>query len=704
MRSGAQSAPRAVDESSPPAVLERTTLAALVLLSAACVLVTTFRDLDSDLFWHLKCGYDILDSGSIGRVDVYSYTATGASFINHEWLSEVFLALLHWLGGFDAIVIAKAFICACLLLMVARGAQARGAGGISIAWCALYALLLSRWRLFAKPELAAFYFVLLFDTIATQYLRRGDRRYLAWLPPLALVWANTHLYVAVGILVLLIHAIGEAVGRGFLGRDGGRGSPRFLGLIAAACAAVSLINPLGPRLYLPAIQIYTSSSLRLSMVMEWMPPTYSGFPLFFLLAIPATCILLVTLRRAPLQDVALWAGTMVLAFRSCRHIELFALVSAPILARQLGWALDGLKRWTARVLPAIRPSSDPKLRLLLFAATLLWAVTTLLSHHHSLLHQDASRQFIFGTGLDRRAIPDATVDLVESRALKGPLYNSYDLGGYLIWRCVPRLKVFIDGRHTMYEGLLEWIETHRAREMLDHFGIQLAIVSYRDPLALAALRADPRFRLVCYDDASMLFLRSPTPEGTVIPYRYLRPEDLSFSWFGELSAEAREAAHLEARRAVREAPGSSRAWALLGRISRRTGDRPEAVDALLRAVRLDPSNMPLRNELGTAYMEAGLLVDALEQFREAAAMNPGAASSYHNQGLVLYRLGEDAAALRAFKQAVRCEGHSEEAYLFLGLLEQDRAAARSALLHFLRTSTDSGLRRQAEQRLKELDH
>ena len=55
-----------------------------------------------DLFWQLRTGQTILDTGVIPDTETYSYTVAGAPWNNHEWLYEATLAAWHratgWLG------------------------------------------------------------------------------------------------------------------------------------------------------------------------------------------------------------------------------------------------------------------------------------------------------------------------------------------------------------------------------------------------------------------------------------------------------------------------------------------------------------------------------------------------------------------------------------------------------------------------------
>jgi hypothetical protein len=51
-------------------------------------------------------------------------------------------------------------------------------------------------------------------------------------------------------------------------------------------------------------------------------------------------------------------------------------------------------------------------------------------------------------------LPVEAVDTLGSPGLQGPLFHSFDWGGYLIWRLWPETRVFVDGRQNdLFDGM-----------------------------------------------------------------------------------------------------------------------------------------------------------------------------------------------------------------------------------------------------------
>ncbi len=106
--------------------------------------------------------------------------------------------------------------------------------------------------------------------------------------------------------------------------------------------------------------------------------------------------------------------------------------------------------------------------------------------------------------------PVQAVKFIKSSQLPGPLYNSLDWGGYLIWS-LPELPVAVDGRTNLrgderiassvatWEGRIAW---EKSPELLR---ARLIIAQAGKPLTYL-IRGDPRYRLVYEDMTAVVFV------------------------------------------------------------------------------------------------------------------------------------------------------------------------------------------------------
>ncbi len=73
-----------------------------------------------DIWWHLKTGEWILQTGQIPHTDPFTFTISGAHWQPHYWLSDIFFALIVRIGGIDWLILFKALIIATAFLIIFR--------------------------------------------------------------------------------------------------------------------------------------------------------------------------------------------------------------------------------------------------------------------------------------------------------------------------------------------------------------------------------------------------------------------------------------------------------------------------------------------------------------------------------------------------------------------------------------------------------
>jgi hypothetical protein len=109
------------------------------------------------------------------------------------------------------------------------------------------------------------------------------------------------------------------------------------------------------------------------------------------------------------------------------------------------------------------------------------------------------------------------------------MFNTYEYGGYLMWRLWPQQRVFIDGRalsESVFQDYARILYNHddsdglpSGEQLLDTRGIDAIVMNTFEPSSgaiylLAPSLADPnqhRFALVYQDARAVVFLRHPPP-------------------------------------------------------------------------------------------------------------------------------------------------------------------------------------------------
>jgi hypothetical protein len=219
---------------------------------------------DPDLWWHLRTGQWILERHSIPAVDPFSFTAAGAPWTNHEWLTEVIFAAAFEAGGGAALTALRA-----ALLFASAGILAwllhRRTGSALLA-ALLVAMYVPLFATFWNVRAQTFSYFLTLATLAIlEILPR--RPGAAWiLPALLALWVNLHGGFLLGLLTAGLGILTLATGvetppRGRPLRPAGR-TWALLGLLAAA----PLLNPQGWRI-IP--YLVRELSARQATVREW---------------------------------------------------------------------------------------------------------------------------------------------------------------------------------------------------------------------------------------------------------------------------------------------------------------------------------------------------------------------------------------------------------------------------------------------------
>src|ERR1022692_1726503 len=76
---------------------------------------------DPDLWWHLRTGQWIVETGHVPHSDPFSFTRAESAWVSHEWLAEILFYELWQHGGPGSLIIFSAIIStAGFLLLYSR--------------------------------------------------------------------------------------------------------------------------------------------------------------------------------------------------------------------------------------------------------------------------------------------------------------------------------------------------------------------------------------------------------------------------------------------------------------------------------------------------------------------------------------------------------------------------------------------------------
>ena len=388
-----------------------------------------------DIWWHLKTGQWILETGKIPHADPFTFTTPGAPWRPHYWLSDLFFASVLRIGTINGLILLKAVVIATAFLMVFRLMVRQRINPFLAAGLVLLAVYIAQFRFLLRPHIFMFPLAAAFLWRLSVWDKEGQLR-LLWLLPLMLLWVNLHGSFFLGLVLvgcLLVERLLLATHARARDRNSSAEWPGFLALLFALMLLITLLNPFG--LALPR-WVLTDFSLknvaRTFEIEEHMGLSWGDRPLFWGLMLATALSFLAAFRRARLFHLLVFAATSFLAIRGVRFVALAALLQSAILGYNLQALLDRLAPGRYR----------PRRRFQAALGIPLLVAGTVLLFQHSFAEYKVHR---FGLGISEGRFPKAAVDFLVRLNTAGNIYNSYPIGGYLLWRW-PDRKIFLDGR------------------------------------------------------------------------------------------------------------------------------------------------------------------------------------------------------------------------------------------------------------------
>lgn len=472
--------------------------AAFIIIFALLFALATRIPIDTDTWWHIRSGEHTLTQGMI-HADPFSFTMRGEPWINHSWGAQVVMYTFWQVAGNLGLAVFTSLLATGGMYMVYR----MSAGNVYLRGFALVigaATAAVFWS--PRPQMFSFFLSAVVLYLLYQYKReKVDRLWL--IPVVMLLWVNLHAGFSIGFILMAGMIGGEVLANLFnpQGADVIRwGRLRKLIIVAVISVLVLVINPYGPQIYSVPFQTVSIGALQ-DYIQEWNSPNFherQTWP-FVALLLGLFGAVGASRRRLDWSDFALVSGTAFMALMAGRNIALFAVVATPVLTVHLqsmleerGWVLQTIKRPTRRM---------AQLNAVLVGLVLVGSLAKVLLVLDTETVAEGQAMFL----------PVAATDYFKANDLTGPMFNSYNWGGYLIFY-LPDEPVFVDGRTDLYGNDLLQTYLNTAvggegwRETLDEYDIRLVFVEAQSGLA-RQLRDEPGWVLDYADDLAVIFTR-----------------------------------------------------------------------------------------------------------------------------------------------------------------------------------------------------
>ena len=460
---------------------------------------------DTDTWWHLRSGQYIIENQEFFTDDPFTHTHPGQAWF-YPKLAQVVLYKIYVLGGWVALSLSLAVtvtVAFGLVWLVTPGnlygrafALILGAVTTSLIWV-------------ARPQMVSFGLSALLLVLLERYKRTGSR-WIFIFPLLTALWANMHGGYAIAFMLLAAYIVGEGVNR-LTHHDE---DPvltwsqirNLLGIGLVGFLTVAL-NPYGWRMWTYPFLTVNIGILR-EAIQEWNSPNFHApitwpFVIMFLLTLT---VMGRSKQRVDWSDLAVFSLWSAWSFFAVRNVGLYGLLTVPALARY-GDAVVG------DYLPQPRRSRVGLSPLLVRVNWLVLSLMLILAGTQvSLTLSQITRQ------VEGDHLPQAAVAYIATNQPAGPLFNSYNWGGYLLFKLWPDYPIYIDGRTDLYRDdfIRRYLNVSAAGEgwqkTLDEDHINLVLVESLSGLD-KSLKQEPTWSELYRDDLAVIFARKNTVGG-----------------------------------------------------------------------------------------------------------------------------------------------------------------------------------------------
>ena len=452
IRSWFQSAILPAKETSPAAAASDSTqldrrlfliLAALAIIYAFLAGLRTLAD--PDLGWQMASGRWIVQHHQIFSTDVFSFTVPGAAWIYPPG-AQVLFYWLYLLGGYALLSWFGAAVCAGTIAIVLRR------GSAFTAALAIIVLPLIAQRSAPRAEIFTTLIFAAYLSLLWENYRTGRAR-LVWLPLLMVAWVNLHLGFIAGLaliggfigLEILELLFGQVRRQAALDRLR-RAWPWYL-----ATALATLLNPWGWNLYTALVRQNRAMATHARFIAEWesahwswhgLLGSFSQQPNQFTLAIVFLLVIVtgvVALLQVQPGAAILLAGAL---FATMRYVRMAALASCVVVVVG-GAVLSAAAAYVSRRIPNARIRAQLAIAgtATMSAIAVICAVLFVSDH----VYLASSARTNFGAGLSWW-LPEAAADFVVKENLPPEVFNSFNEGGFILWKLGGKYRDYMDGR------------------------------------------------------------------------------------------------------------------------------------------------------------------------------------------------------------------------------------------------------------------
>ena len=390
---------------------------------------------DYDLWARLIAGMSIVENHSVLKHDFYSYTFSNYWY-DHEWGAS---AVIYWfsklnkLFGISKLEMLSILKSSLMFLIFAITAlcvwlrKPKNSPPFQILYFVIAASVSNFvFALTVRCHMFTFLFFTILLTILEAYRIYNKKILLMFIPPLMLIWVNTHGGCLSGYGILLLYIFGEYLNDKEI-------KPYLITLIVSLAAI--FINPYGIG-YVK--YLFSAGLMQRELISEWCSPFAHSNLLyglkFKLYAIFMTLIVFFSakierfeVKNADKTKIFLLFTTGYLAIAHTKLIPFFIITASIFLFDDVYKVLTKI-----RIFKMLTNAENKAL----YAIIILTALTSL----------QMGKELKYST-IDNKIYPFSAIEFIKTNNINGNIYVDMTYGSYCAYKLYPQNKIFMDGRY-----------------------------------------------------------------------------------------------------------------------------------------------------------------------------------------------------------------------------------------------------------------
>ena len=454
-------------------------------LSLVLILPFFFRlPADPDFCWHLKSGIIHWEGGKLPQRDIFSYTFPGASWINHEWLTDWIFGGIFLYFGEPGLFLLRNLLLILFVLVLSALYRHNELPFVLIPPFVWLTLTYAARYLILRPH----FFTYLFSLLLILIFEKAEQkpRLLYFLIPLMLLWVNLHGGFILGMGLASIYLLDFY-------REKKLSKKQFIFWLTAFFLS-TFLNPYGIKLHQYLVRELLDDH---SMLSEWQPffaqrnwpLALFHYSIFILLPLFACSI---SRKPTPHPIGFLWIAAAVLTILHRRFFILLNIFAVLFTATHFGYF------WKEK----IKTKTFSRICKILTAFLMVSSVLS------GIREYSISK---FHIRQDPVLYPKQAIKFLKTAKLGKKLCLPIHWGGYAIFELWPQYLVSIDGRYiTVYpkQFTLDHLKAWKNGDLLSFIGSpkpDVLLIENRGKLRIA-VHENSDWQLIYQDRIASIFI------------------------------------------------------------------------------------------------------------------------------------------------------------------------------------------------------